>query len=129
MAGRQGVRRSSDDCRRLGRQGNRSGADPASRPSGIAIAAAVIGCTAIVGFVAWIAIPGLYREEIELSDIPTACGLMLTIVAIGGVALPAIYGMVAPSYGYANAWLVLGAASLVTTLCCLLIRRPGTLPA
>jgi hypothetical protein len=97
--------------------------------AGLQIAAAVIGCTAIVGFVAWIAIPGLYREEIELSDIPTACGLMLTIVAIGGVALPAIYGMVAPSYGYANAWLVLGAASLVTTLCCLLIRRPGTLPA
>jgi ACS family D-galactonate transporter-like MFS transporter len=93
---------------------------------GLQVAAAVVGISGLVGFVAWIAMPGLYREDIELADIPTACGLMLTIVAIGGVAVPAMYGIVAARYGYTNAWLALGAVSFVTTLFCFLIRGPGT---
>ena len=84
-------------------------------PVGLQIAGAVIGVAGFVGFVAWIAIPGLYREDIELSDIPTACGLMLTIVAIGGVVVPALYGMVAASHGYVTAWRMLGALTFGTT--------------
>jgi predicted MFS family arabinose efflux permease len=93
---------------------------------GLQVAAAVVGISGLVGFVAWIAMPGLYRDDIELADIPTACGLMLTIVAVGGVAVPAMYGIVAARVGYTNAWLALGAVSFVTTMFCFLIRKPGT---
>lgn len=92
--------------------------------AGLQIAAAAIGGMGILAFVPWIAMPGLYRDEIELSDIPTACGLMLTIVALGGVTLPALYGWVATHYGYTNAWTALAAASFVSMLFCFLVRRP-----
>jgi ACS family D-galactonate transporter-like MFS transporter len=67
--------------------------------SGLPVAAAIIGATAILGFVAWIAVPGLYRHSIHISDVPTACGLMLTIVAIGGVFALSLYGKIAASCG------------------------------
>ncbi|WP_157915176.1 MFS transporter [Paraburkholderia acidicola] len=94
--------------------------------TGLLIAAAAIGGMGILAFVPWIAMPGLYRDEIELSDIPTACGLMLTIVAVGGVTLPALYGWVATRYGYTNAWTALAAASFVSMMFCFLVRRPDT---
>ncbi|MEQ5842384.1 MFS transporter [Paraburkholderia acidicola] len=94
--------------------------------TGLQIAAAAIGGMGILAFVPWIAMPGLYRDEIELSDIPTACGLMLTIVAIGGVTLPGLYGWVATRYGYTNAWTALAAASFVSMMFCFLVRRPDT---
>jgi hypothetical protein len=36
--------------------------------SGLHVAAAVIGSIAILGFVAWIAVPGLYRHRIHLGS-------------------------------------------------------------
>ncbi len=92
--------------------------------SGLHIAAAIIGATAILGFVAWIAVPGLYRHSIHLSDVPTACGLMLTIVAIGGVLVPSLYGKIAATWGYPSAWTFTAVISIATMLCCFLVRRP-----
>ncbi|HEY0198267.1 MAG TPA: MFS transporter [Rhodanobacter sp.] len=94
--------------------------------TGLQVAAAIIGSTAILGFVAWIAVPGLYRDTIHLPDVPTACGLMLTIVGVGGVAVPALFGRIATAFGYPAAWSFTAAISFVTALCCLLAQRPSS---
>ncbi|WP_175856479.1 MFS transporter [Burkholderia anthina] len=96
---------------------------------GLQVAAAAIGGFAVAGGVAWFSLPGLYRSELELSDIPTAVGLMLTIVATGGVAIPAAFGKVATDSGYPAAWLMLGIATAGTTLFCFFIRKPDAVPA
>lgn len=95
-------------------------------PFGLQVAAAVIGASGMVGFVAWIAVPGLYRERIQVADVPTACGLMLTIVAVGGVIVPALYGRIAASWGYPFAWSVVAAISFATMLFCFFVHRPET---
>ncbi|MGG1943330.1 MFS transporter [Trinickia sp. NRRL B-1857] len=92
--------------------------------AGLMVAAAVIGASAILGFVVWIGFPGLYRSEIEVADIPTAAGLMLTIVAIGGVVVPTLYGKLVEAFGYLHAWTFLGLATLVATCACLAVRKP-----
>jgi predicted MFS family arabinose efflux permease len=91
--------------------------------SGLYVAAALIGLTAILGFVAWIAVPGLYRHSIHLADVPTACGLMLTIVAMGGVLVPSLYGKIAANWGYPSAWTFTAVISAATTLCCFFVHR------
>lgn len=95
---------------------------------GLTVAAAVIGASAIMAFSAWISAPGFYRDDIEISDIPTACGLMLTLAAIGGFIVPVIYGWFMASVGHQGAWVALAAVSFVTTLLCLFAstQRLGT---
>lgn len=92
--------------------------------AGLMGAAAVIGASAILGFVVWIGFPGLYRNEIEVADIPTAAGLMLTIVAVGGVVVPTLYGKLVEVFGYPHAWTFLGLATLAATCTCLGVRKP-----
>lgn len=92
--------------------------------AGLMVAAGVIGASAILGFVVWIGFPGLYRSEIEIGDIPTAAGLMLTIVAIGGVVVPTLYGKLVEGLGYPQAWTFLGLVTLAATSTCLGVRRP-----
>jgi ACS family D-galactonate transporter-like MFS transporter len=92
--------------------------------AGLPAAAAIIGSTAILGFIGWIAVPGLYRHSIHLSDVPTACGLMLTIAAIGGVLVPSLYGKIAATWGYPSAWTFTAVISVATMLCCLFVHRP-----
>lgn len=55
---------------------------------GLQIAAAVVGVGLIVAFVPWVSIPGEVDSGLRLSDVPTAIGLMLSIVAVGGVLIP-----------------------------------------
>jgi len=94
--------------------------------SALLVAGAVIGASVILGFVAWVATPGLYRESIHLADIPTACGLMLTIVGIGGVLVPTLYGKIAVAWGYPDAWAFTAIISFVSIFCCFLVRRPSS---
>lgn len=95
---------------------------------GLTVAAAVIGASAIMAFSAWISAPGFSRGDIEISDIPTACGLMLTLAAIGGFVVPVIYGWIMASVGQQSAWVVLAAISFATTLLCFFAstQRLGT---
>lgn len=97
--------------------------------AGVMVAAAVIGGAAILGFVVWIGFPALYRSEIEIGDIPTAAGLMLTIVAVGGVIVPASYGKLVETGGYLHAWTFLALVTLVTACAGLAVRRPGAAAA
>jgi predicted MFS family arabinose efflux permease len=85
---------------------------------GLTVAAAVIGASHIMAFSAWISVPGSYRDDIEISDIPTACGLMLTLSAIGGFVVPVIYGWFMASVGHQSAWVALAAVSLATMFAC-----------
>lgn len=92
------------------------------------VAGAAVGGIGILGFVAWISLPGLYKERIHLSDIPTAVGLMFTIAAIGGVVVPALYARIAGSMGYGAGWTLLGALTIVLSLLSLAVRRPSVAP-
>ncbi len=71
---------------------------------GVEIAAATIGAATITAFVVWITIPGQHSDEFRVSDVPTAAGLMLTIVAVGGAVVPPLYGQIAATWGFAAAW-------------------------
>lgn len=93
-------------------------------PLGIEFAAGVIGGVFILGFVAWISTPGLYRKRIHLSDVPTAAGMLLTFAAIGGVAAPVVYTHVVGRFGYAAGWHFAAAICIVTSFACLGTRRP-----
>jgi predicted MFS family arabinose efflux permease len=93
--------------------------------AGLQIAAAVIGTFGTLGFVVWIAVPAAYRDRIPLADVPTASGLMLTIVAVGGVVVPALYGKVAVFHSPSSAWMVLGAITFSFSFIGLLARQPN----
>ena len=71
---------------------------------GLELAAAMIGAATITAFVVWITIPGQHSGDFRISDVPTAAGLMLTIVAIGGAVVPPLYGQIAATWGFAAAW-------------------------
>lgn len=72
--------------------------------AGLEFAAAAIGASTIAAFVVWVTIPGRLAGTFRISDIPTAVGLMLTIVAVGGAVIPPLYGMIATAQGYKAAW-------------------------
>ncbi len=93
---------------------------------GLELAAAVIGAATITAFVVWITIPGQHSSEFRISDIPTAAGLMLTIVAIGGAVVPPLYGQIASTWSFAAAWSFQGAVTLGFALMAVfaLARRP-----
>ena len=71
---------------------------------GLEVAAATIGAATITAFVVWISIPGQRSGDFRISDVPTAAGLMLTIVAIGGALVPPLYGQIAAAWNFAAAW-------------------------
>ena len=93
---------------------------------GLEVAAATIGATTITAFVVWITIPGQRSSEFRISDIPTAAGLMLTIVAIGGAVVPPLYGQIAATWSFAAAWSFEGVATMLFALVAVftLSRRP-----
>jgi predicted MFS family arabinose efflux permease len=98
---------------------------PFAGPGLLEILAGIIGGVGILGFVGWVSMPGLYRDRLEIADIPTAVGLMFTIAAIGGVGVPWLYGQIAGSYGYRTGWFCLGFLSVCFALVSLTVRRPG----
>lgn len=93
-------------------------------PEALQWIAALIGCIAILGTVGWFALPGLYVNDLKLSDIPTAAGLMLSIAAIGGVIIPPLFGHIALKHGYTAAWDGIAAIVLLTACAGLFIQSP-----
>ena len=98
---------------------------PSLGSAGLAVAAAVIGGTTMFCFVMWISMPGLFRDRLRISDVPTAAGLLLTIVGIGGFAIPPLYGLIATRFGYVTGWIVIGALCLGASLISLAAQRRG----
>lgn len=90
---------------------------------GLQLIAGIVGTVGIIALVPWIAMPGFYRD-VRVADIPTASGLMLTIVAIGGVTIPALYGKIAVAYGYQYAWTFLALVTFVAGMFCFWVRQP-----
>ena len=84
--------------------------------TGLEVAAAAIGGAPIAAFVVWITIPGQLPGAFRISDIPTAVGLMLTIVAVGGAVVPPLYGFIATARGYGAAWGFEGVACFMFAL-------------
>ena len=91
---------------------------------GLEIAAALIGGFGIFAFVGWISTPGLYRERLRIADVPTAAGLLFSIAAIGGVAVPALYSRIATHFGYSAGWRFMAVLCVATAFICLAARRP-----
>ena len=92
---------------------------------GLELAAGLVGASTILGFVCWIGLPGLMRTSLRVSDIPTAVGLMLTVVAVGGVVLPPAYAALAGRFGAAAGWDGLAAASIACAILAIAARRHG----
>lgn len=80
---------------------------------GLIVIAGAVGCFGIISFVTWISLPGKLDHTLHISDVPTAVGLMLTIIAIGGATMPPIYSEVVSNYGANAAWWFLGVTTLV----------------
>lgn len=97
---------------------------PFAGPASLQWIAALIGAIAILGTVGWFALPGLYVHDLKLSDIPTAAGLMLSIAAIGGVAIPPFYGHVATGHGYTAAWESVAVVVFLTACAGVFIQSP-----
>ncbi|KAF1020030.1 MAG: putative sulfoacetate transporter SauU [Paracidovorax wautersii] len=89
---------------------------------GLQIAAAVVGVGLIVAFVPWVSIPGEADSGLALSDVPTAIGLMLSIVAIGGATIPPLFAKIASSWGFDAAWQFQGLVTIGFALVALLAR-------
>jgi hypothetical protein len=81
--------------------------------AGLIVVAGAVGCFGIISFVTWISLPGKLDHTLHISDVPTAVGLMLTIIAIGGATMPPIYSQIVTNYGSDAAWWFLGLATLV----------------
>lgn len=94
-------------------------------PTSLHVIAALIGGIAILGTVAWFALPGLYVYDLKLSDIPTAVGLMLSISAIGGTLIPTFYGHIALKYGYISAWECVAGIVLLTACAAFFVQSPA----
>ena len=60
------------------------------------------------------------RASFRPSDVPTAVGLMLTIVAIGGVMLPPIYAELVVHVGARGGWAGLAGITLLCSIVALL---------
>lgn len=93
---------------------------------GLQVAAAVVGVGLIVAFVPWVSIPGEADSGLTLSDVPTAIGLMLSIVAIGGATIPPLFAKIASSWGFDAAWQFQGFVTIGFASVALLARtRPA----
>jgi ACS family D-galactonate transporter-like MFS transporter len=89
---------------------------------GLQIAAGVVGVGLIVAFVPWVSIPGEADSGLTISDVPTAIGLMLSIVAIGGAVIPPLFTKIASTWGFDAAWQFQGVVSVGFALLALLAR-------
>ena len=96
--------------------------------TGLDIAAAVIGGATIAAFVVFVTIPGQQADQFHLSDIPTAVGLMLTIVAVGGAIIPPLYSYITTVWSPEWAWAFEGAACIGFAFVSLLVQSPRLVP-
>jgi len=79
------------------------------------VIAILFGVLEIFSFAAWSSVPTRVAK-VRHENIGTAIGLMLTITAVGGFAVPAIFGRIASHAGYPTAWAFLGAITAATAL-------------
>ncbi|MDI4234171.1 MFS transporter [Bradyrhizobium sp. Arg237L] len=93
---------------------------------GLEVAAAAIGITLIAAFVPWVSIPGEPDSGFHISDVPTAVGLMLSIAAIGGAAIPPLFSKIAGVWDFDTAWRFQGALTLGFALLALLANHRRT---
>lgn len=93
--------------------------------TGVVISAAIIGAAGIAAFVPWISIPGEPDSGFLISDVPTAAGLMLTLAAVGGAAVPPMFSKIATSSGFPTAWDFQGVITIGFALLALFGRRSG----
>ncbi|MEU1881466.1 MFS transporter [Streptosporangium sp. NPDC020072] len=84
---------------------------PLSGPGWFWVPAMGVGFMFNFALAVWQTIPG-DRPGLSQENIGTAFGLMLTISAVGGFALPYLFGELAPTAGYPLAWSVLGVLSI-----------------
>jgi MFS family permease len=89
---------------------------------GLQIAAAVVGIGLTLAFIPWVSIPGSSDSGLALSDVPTAIGLMLSIVAVGGATIPPLFSIIATEYGFNVAWQFQGAVTVGFALLALVAR-------
>jgi ACS family D-galactonate transporter-like MFS transporter len=95
-----------------------------ANPSNIWFVAIFIHFVSSFGLTPWFSVPGRYAREIRLEDVPTAAGLLLTMAAIGGFAVPAIFGRIVGSSGFNSGWMFLFVVSIVFLAVGLLAARP-----
>jgi MFS transporter, ACS family, D-galactonate transporter len=79
------------------------------------VIAVLFGALEIFSFAAWSSVPARVAR-IRHENIGTAIGLMLTITAVGGFTVPAVFGRIVPHGGYPAAWLFLGVVTAATAL-------------
>ncbi|WP_051580964.1 MFS transporter [Pseudonocardia acaciae] len=96
---------------------------PVSGPGTFWIPALGIGFMFNGTFAIWQTIPG-GLARIAPEHIGTAVGLMLTISAVGGFAVPWAFGLIVPAGGYPAGWLFMGVTSILAALASLLAGRP-----
>jgi ACS family D-galactonate transporter-like MFS transporter len=90
------------------------------------VLAVLLGALDIFSFAAWAAVPARVAK-VRHENIGTAVGLMLTIAAVGGFVVPAVFGQIVPHSGYAVGWLFLGIVTAATALVGLAGRNsPGS---
>jgi len=98
-------------------------------PATIAYVAIFVHFVSAFGLTPWFSVPGRYASEIRLEDVPTAAGLLLTMAAIGGFAVPALFGKIVAAAGFGAGWYFLTAVSLAFLLVGFLAKRPDPLRA
>lgn len=79
---------------------------------GVQVAAGVIGASLIAAFVPWVSIPGQRDSGFLISDVPTAIGLMLTIVAVGGATVAPVFTRIAATWSFDVAWIFQGVITI-----------------
>jgi nitrate/nitrite transporter NarK len=92
--------------------------------TGAWIVVLVLGALEPVGFTAWVAAPGHYKDRVFPEDVATAVGLMLTLAAVGGFLVPIGFGQIEASSGFTWSWVILGVASIVIALVAFGAREP-----
>jgi predicted MFS family arabinose efflux permease len=85
---------------------------PLVSPAYLTWVAGGMGLAVTLAFVSWIGLPGSMQATFRTSDVPTAAGLMLTIVAVGGVLLSPLYAALATTVGPDRGWVALGALTI-----------------
>ncbi|MEV0478084.1 hypothetical protein, partial [Streptomyces prunicolor] len=79
------------------------------------VIAFLLGALEIFSFAAWASVPSRVAR-VRPENIGTALGRMLTVAAVGGFAVPAVFGRIVGQGGYTAGWVFLGAVTAATTL-------------
>jgi MFS transporter, ACS family, D-galactonate transporter len=79
---------------------------------GLHVAAIAVGLVTMTGLTPWFSVPAMYPGRIALHDVPAASGLMLSLAALGGFAVPLGFGRIVAASGFGAGWIYLGVVSI-----------------